>query len=297
MILVTGARGFLGRYCLRELSRLDEPLFLTTGNKNACGKDGNLTFNYLNLEEKDSFNNLPDRIDTVIHLAALIPKKNETISFSRFMDVNACGVERLLKAVSKRGCKRFIYASTQMVVEKAFYLPVDEAHPLVPTTDYGITKAIGEKYCLSLQEALNLDVISLRFVGIFGAGENPGFVLTNFIEKATKGLPLLVHGSGKEEKDLLYVKDAAQAVIKALNSRAIGVFNIGSGRGTSIKELAETISEVFGEGISMVEFSPAITDSCSSFYMDIGKARHELGFAPQYSLKDGLADYKRELEK
>ena len=105
MILVTGARGFLGRYCLRELLRLNEPLFLTTGNKNACGKDGNLTFTYLNLEEKDSFNKLPDRIDTVIHLAALIPKKNEIISFSRFMDVNACGVERLLKVVSERGCK------------------------------------------------------------------------------------------------------------------------------------------------------------------------------------------------
>ena len=168
---------------------------------------------------------------------------------------------------------------------------------MVPITDYGITKAIGERYCLSLQEALKLDVISLRFVRIFGAGENPGFVLTNFIERATKGLPLLVHGSGKEERDLLYVKDAAQAVIKALNSRVTGVFNTGSGRGTSIKELAETISEVFGEGISKVEFSPALTESCSSLYMDIGKARHELGFAPQYSLKDGLADYKMELSR
>ncbi len=295
MILVTGARGFVGHYCIRELSKQGIPLFITTSNKEACRKDNGYLFHYLNLEETDSFSVLPGRIDSVIHLAALIPKKNEVVPFSKFMNINAIGVKQLMETAAKKGCRRFIYASTQMVIDNPFYLPVDENHPLVPSSDYGLSKAIGERYCLSCSESLNINVISLRFAQIYGAGENPGFVLTNFIKRATIGLPLSVHGSGKVRRDLLYVKDAVKAILCALNSNTSGIFNIGSGRGVSIKELAETVSGVFSDRNTPVEFENNFDSEGEDFYLDTKKAQTKIGFVPQYTLKEGLKDYQSEM--
>lgn len=295
MIVVTGARGFIGRYCVRELSKLKNPLFLTTSSREKISQEGKI--HYLNLEELKSFTALPDTIDTVIHLAAAIPKKNEAISFSKFMDVNAMGVKLIFEAAVQRGCHRFIYASTQMVIEKPFYLPVDEVHPLVPLSDYGLSKAIGEKYCLSLAKDYNITAVSLRFARIYGAGENPGFVLTNFIGRAQRRLPLILHGSGKTLRDLLYVKDAVKAIVCVLQSKASGIFNIGSGNGISIRELAESIASVFGNGNIPVEFRHDLKDEGTDFYMSTAKATEELGFVPQYSLLEGLTDYQTELMK
>lgn len=295
MIVVTGAKGFLGSYCVQELSKLGFSLFFTTSNKMALGGAGSHDFHYLNLEDPESFDVLPDTIDAIVHLAAAIPQKKEVIPLSKFMDINALGTKSLLAAAAKRGCKRFIYASTQMVIEKPFYLPVDETHPFVLLSDYGLSKAVGEKYCLSYAGSSNMNVVSLRFARIYGAGENPGFVLTNFIERAQKGLPLIVHGSGKIVRDLLYVKDATMAIVHALHSDALGVYNIGSGKGVSIKELAESISGVFSNRNAPVEFRHE--DEGEDYYMSIEKAQSELGFVPHYSLQEGLTDYKAELLK
>ncbi len=296
MILITGARGFLGRYCVRGLSKLDEPLFLTTSDKNACGRDGDHVLHYLNLEEPESLNNLPEDVDTVLHLAALIPKKGEELSFSRFMKVNADGVKKLIKAVAKRGCKQFVYASTQMVIEKPIYNPVDEDHPLTPISDYGLSKAVGERYCLSYAKTLNINVTSLRFAGIYGANQPPGYVLTIFIDRAMNGLPLIVSGTGKVRRELLYVKDAARAILCTLNSNISGIFNIGEGKGgVSIKELAEGISDVFSNGKSLIEYKEDLKDEGEDFYMNVEKAKRELGFIREFDLRKGLLDYKLEL--
>jgi len=292
MILITGARGFIGRYLVKELSKLGRPLFLTTGQKYFLeSKNGNL-LHYLNLTEPESFSNMPDKIDKVIHLAALIPKGEEVFPFEKYVEINALGTQRLMEAVATRNCQKFIYASTQMVIEKPFYLPVDEDHPLVPLSDYGFSKAAGERLCLSLAKKLNMDTISLRFSRIFGAGENPGFVLSAFIELALKGLPLKVYGTGRIQRDLLYVKDAVQAIIKALDADLCGVLNIGSGKGVSIKEMAEAIAEVFSRRRSTVEFDNAAEEGGSDFWLDIRKAERELGFLPKYTFYKGLEDYR-----
>ncbi len=137
MIVVTGARGFVGKYLIERLKSSNLTLSFTTSNKEALNRPGGESFCYLNLKDSESFNNLPEEIGTVIHLAARVPKRGERVSFREFMDINSVGLKKLLSAVKSRGCERFIYASTQMVIEKPFYLPVDEEHPLVPLSDYG----------------------------------------------------------------------------------------------------------------------------------------------------------------
>ncbi len=297
MIVVTGARGFLGRYCVRELKKLGRRLFLTTSDHACLAKGTEDHYHYLNLEEPDSFSSLPDEIDTVLHLAAAIPKKNEVITFSRYMNINASGVKLLLEKASSCGCKKFIFASTQMVIEKSFYVPVDEVHPVVPISDYGLSKTVGERYCSSHALSENMSVISLRFSQIYGAGENPGYVLTTFIDRALNKQPLVINGKGMIRRDLLYVKDAVRALLCAMQSHCSGIFNAGSGTGTSVRELAETISAVFSDGLAPVEFNNEAREEGENIIMNIEKTKRDLGFSPQFSLEKGLMDYNSELLK
>lgn len=294
MIVVTAATGFIGGYLVRELRGKNEALCLTSRNRAKLDGGG---FCRLDLDEPESFSALPDGIDSFVHLAAAIPQRGEVIPFERYMAVNAIALRQLLEAVSRKGCRKFVYASTQMVVERPFYLPVDEGHPLVAASDYGLSKAVGERYCLSYAESSGMKVVALRFARIYGAGENPGFMLTDFIGRAMRGMPLPVHGTGGARRDMLYVKDAVRAILCALDSDASGVFNIGSGVGVSIREISEAISEVFSGGASAVEFRAATGDEGRDFFFDIGKAGRELGFVPRYSLKAGLTDYRLEMEK
>lgn len=292
MILITGAQGFLGRYLVEDMSHIHQPFFLTTSQREIKHDKNGFPLHYLNLTEPESFSNLPDEIDTVVHLAALIPRKNQGISFEKYIKVNVLGTKRLMEAVKLRNCKRFIYASTQMVIEKPFYLPVDENHPLVPLSDYGLSKAVGERLCLSLARELNIQTVSLRFSRIFGIGENPGFLMSIFIERAIKGLPLKVYGTGRVRRDLIYVKDAARALIKAIDSDTCGVLNIGSGEGISIKEMAETISQIFGIGKSVVEFDTSFEEEGEDLWLDVRRAGRDLGFAATYTFRKGLEDYQ-----
>ena len=295
MIVVTGARGFVGKYLIERLKSSNLTLSFTTSNKEALNRPGGESFCYLNLKDSESFNNLPEEIGTVIHLAARVPKRGERVSFREFMDINSVGLKKLLSAVKSRGCERFIYASTQMVIEKPFYLPVDEEHPLVPLSDYGLSKAVGERYCLSYGESLGLKVIYLRFARIFGAGQNPGYALTEFIERALKGLTLTVHGEGCLKRDLIYVKDAVSAIVSVLESGACGVFNIGGAKPVSMKELAQAIVDVFGGEGTSLSFKESLEEQGCDMYLDATKAYKELGFKPKYDLKEALLDYKSQL--
>jgi len=264
MILVTGAEGFIGKYLIKELKE-KRFSFFSPG--------------YIDLRVARSMDKLPSGIETVIHLAGLIPKKGKITPFSDYMDVNALGSKRLLDAVERRGCKRFIYASTQMAID--------------PCSDYGFSKAAGERYCMSC--GAKMRVISLRFSRIYGAGQNPGFMLTDFIERAQKGLPLIVDCDPRIKRDMLYVKDAVGAILCALKAGSRGIFNIGGGRGVSIGNIAQTISGVFGKGSPVVVYRKPKVPRERYFYFDIDRARAELGFKPRYTLKQGLTDYKEEL--
>jgi UDP-glucose 4-epimerase len=295
MILITGASGFIGNYLIKELQRESDKLFLTTKNNKLVKQ--NKIYHYLDISNKESFKNIPNKIDTVIHLAGLIPNKNKTHSFKQYMEINVRGTERLLQASAKSHCRRFIYISSQMVVEKPFYLPVDEDHPYVCQSDYSFTKAIAERVCIDFCKSNSIELASLRLSRVFGFGANPGYVLTSFINQAINGKQLIVTGTGKKCRDLIYVKDAVNAIRLAVYSNSSGVFNIGCGYGISIKELAGNILDVFGNKDSSVQFNKTVVENGFDNWMDTTKANKKLHFKAQFSLLNGLKDYNKEMEK
>lgn len=290
-ILITGSTGFIGKYLFRRLIDLNHNVF---GISRAGGKiDGRKIYS-LDLTDLDSLNNIfaKNRFDIVFHLAALIPKGSESIDLRKYFKINVLGVNNLLTISEKHKVKKFIYSSSGSVYSrKVTVMPAREDHSS-PENIYGVTKLAGENLCEISRINNKVKTICLRYSSVFGYGQEPSSVLPHFIKKAMDGEQIVIFGSGARTQDFIYIKDVVEANMKAAFSKAVGIYNIGSGRKTSVIALAKTIKKVFSENGSGIVFNGIENEDKSRFVLDITKAKNELGFLPEYTLELGLKDLK-----
>lgn len=291
MIVVTGAGGFIGGRLVEELAKRGVECASFSNHKHQPGVAADC--GYLNLLEPESFQNLPQSFDTMIHLAAITPReRGPHVPFSKMLEANAVAIKGLVAEGAKRGMKRFIFASSQMVVERPLYLPVDEKHPFVTLTDYGLSKAVGEKYTQEICADLDIETLCLRLSGVYGPGELLQYVFAVFLNRAMADQPITVFGRGAIRRDMLYIKDALRAILLAAGSSATGVVNIGSGQSVSILEMAQTMADLFGKGKCVVSLVADREEAGYDYEMNIEKASKELGFVPQFNFREGMQDYK-----
>jgi len=224
----------------------------------------------------------------VFHFAAHLPSTPNP----DFIGVNVIGTNNLLDACYRNGVKNFIYASSMSVYSTPpEYLPVDESHPTQSDDTYGKTKLIGEILCECYSRVIRTIVI--RFSSVFGPGDNAR-VTYYFMKSAVSDHAIHVDGDGSQSSDFIYVDDAVRGAMLAMEKGKSGeVYNIGSGRETSVLELANLVAGL-GEDKVDVKLSgkPAIRPF--RFAADIGKARRELGYSPS-GLVDGLRKYREEM--
>jgi len=228
-------------------------------------------------------------IETVFHLAAHLPSTTNP----DFIKVNVLGTSNLLDACYRYKVRNFIYASSMSVYSAPpVRLPVDEEHPTRPDDDYGRTKLIGELLCECYSRVMRTVVI--RFSSVFGLGDKSR-VAYHFMQSALSGQTIQVDGDGSQSSDFIYVGDVAQGAILAMRKGRSGeVYNIGSGRETSVLELANLIAGLVSPPVE-VGLSGKPATRPFQFVADIGKARKELGYSPN-SLVDGLKKYREEME-
>jgi len=299
-VLVTGASGFVGRHLVSRLTA--DGVDVVAGSRTGEKLSGKFPTVKLDVTQEPDFLHLPSNIDSVIHLAAQTSRDGLTPSIIGCVNVSGLGTYNLLNWCLNSNVRRVVYASTQMVYGAPEYSLVDELHSTHPHgshANYAIGKLLGEVFCNRVRADYHLSCIALRFSRIYGCGESPGFVITRFIERARASRDLTVYGEGKSGRDLLYVGDAVAAIILALmppQPTCQGIYNIGSGRVTPIRDLAETIARVFSESKSRVRFDMTRPDRDDDFCLDITKAQRELGFIPEYSLEGGMTEYRKELE-
>jgi len=205
-------------------------------------------------------------------------------------EVNATGTLNLLIASLNRGVERLVYLSTCAVYGEPEYVPVDEIHPTNPISPYAASKLAAEHYCKAFQQAYGLKTIVLRPFNVYGPRQNDG-VVAQFVQRVKKGGLPIVYGNGRQTRDFLYVIDAVDAIVLALKrDSAVGeVFNIGTGKATTINELVRLLLRIFGMELKPLREEPRIGDvrqSCA----DIRKAEKELGYRPRFSLERALMD-------
>jgi len=198
----------------------------------------------------------------------------------------------VISTAVKARVRRYIFASSGGTVYGAPQsVPVSESHPTSPICSYGITKLATEKY-LALNEHLHgLPATSLRIGNPYGERQQPyrnQGVLAVFIEKILCGQPLEVWGDGTVARDFLYVKDLAQAFVKAAAPQApTGIYNIGSGRATTLNTIIDALRGLVPAGVD-VRYKPGRKLDVPVSFLDCTKAEAALDWTAKMDLQSGI---------
>jgi len=234
-------------------------------------------------------------VDAIVHLAARsgIPDslKDPVATF----DVNVAGTLNLLEGARAAGVRRFVLASSSAAIGN-HEPPVDEMLPPRPLSPYGASKLAAEGLCSAYYGSFGFSSVALRFGNVYGPySDHKTSVVARFRRLIAEGLPLTVYGDGDQTRDFVHAADVASAVGLALEYEPQSaddlVFQVGSGRATTINELIAMISEICQEQTGkrpITQSEPPRAADVRHALLDITRARDELGFEPVTTLRDGL---------
>jgi UDP-glucose 4-epimerase len=228
-----------------------------------------------------------------VHLAAYVPEdtaRNTPEDAVSTLRANVLGTINLVKALNDAPrLSSLVYASTFEVYGTPQQLPIDEDHSTHPVGYYGASKLAAEKYLSLFNLDQGVPVCTLRLSTIYGPGDHLKRAVGNFVRAAARGGDLVIYGDGLDLRDLVYVKDAAEAVVQAIQKRFSCVLNIASGTGYSIKQVADTVLRVarvenlFPRLMHQERLKPRM-----DYVMRIDSARKILGWQASTSLEEGI---------
>ena len=222
--------------------------------------------------------------DAVVHAAACLDKRPEATGL---VLTDCLGTQRLIELAEGWGAA-FVFISGVTVIGRPRTLPIDEEHPVDPSSAYLASKLFGERL-VELARRRGATAATLRLSAPVGPGMPEGRILSVFAGRALAGEPLELAGSGSREQDYVDVRDVAVAVEAALERRAQGLFNVASGRPLSNVALARLCVELLG---SRSEIRPTGTDDPEEgvrWEVSIERAASVLGYRPACSIEDSVA--------
>lgn len=266
-VLVTGAGGFIGSHLVEALAAAGASVRALV-RYNAEGQIGNLRFlgrEHLDrvetiqgdLNDAEFVRGIVDGCDVVFNLGALIAIPYSYQAPRSYLTTNAGGTLNVLEAVRASRSTRLVQASTSEVYGSARYTPIDEAHPLQAQSPYAASKIAADQLVASYVKSFGIDAVIVRPFNTFGPRQSARAIIPTVIGQAL-GRPAAIQlGTTTPIRDLTYVTDTASGFIAAAVSErtAGGCFNLGTGRSTSIGDLARTILRVM-EVDARIEVDP-----------------------------------------
>ncbi len=308
-ILITGGAGFIGSHLCENLLNNGDEVFcfdnLSTGKlDNISHLKNRMTFikgdanSFADLESIFKSN----KLSGVFHHAAIVGVRRTIESpIDVLNDVESA--RNILNLSLKYNKPKVVFASSSEVYGEPIEIPEAESGHVNPQMPYAVTKLYCEKLMESYWGKYKLPTCSLRFFNVYGPRQESsdyGFVIGIFIKRVLAGLQPLIYGDGTQTRDFVYINDNIAATVKALESQKTNgeVINIGTGRPTTVLDLAERIIDVCGRKKLGVKFIKS-RDDVKHRFPDISKMRNLLDFRPKYSLDEGLKKtidwYKKEL--
>lgn len=285
-ILLTGGSGFVAQNILEVLGEQQYPA--TIYNLGRTAIHGDDVVNILCDARTFDFNTITEQFDYIIHTLAL---SNEAYckDFSYAEAVNIDFTRRLLSFTKTQNhLKKFIYISTIILYDSSNLAPVTEHGMLyLHHSTYGFTKGIAEYYVNHYREKFGLPAVIFRLSNIYGPYQNhinSPFLVPGKIIQAIKERRIEVFNLSPK-RDWIYSKDAATAIVSALDAFATGIFNLGSGEGTSVEELIVEISKELNTPFTSLD-KPV--SGPSNFYCDISKTKEAFSWKPATRLHDGI---------
>lgn len=296
--IVTGGCGFVGSHLVNLLVKNGHKVYVldnfSFGTKKSLGPVyDKVKFVKCDISKDGSWKKYFKDADWVFHLAALVGIISSIQKPEEYFKLNVGGTFNVLQASKLYGAKRFIYSASSSCYENPKELPVKEKTPVNVIHPYALTKRLGEELVLHWGRIYKLPAISLRLFNVYGPRSlisgNYGDILGVFLAQKLAGKPLTVAGDGTQTRDFVHVEDVAHAFLDAAESNRVNeVYNVGSGQKTSINYIVELLK---GEKVSV----PKRLGEPDHIYTDITKIKKELGWSPQISIEEGIADLLRNI--
>jgi len=301
--LITGGAGFIGSHVA--------DLFLGNGyhveviddlsNGKAVNVPERATFHRISVTSPEAARVVREgRFDVLVHLAAQMDVRRSVADPLFDATTNILGIVNLVEAVRGSGYKtRVVFTSTGGAIYGDFNTPPNfETFPKEPDSPYAISKLASEYYLAYYGRLHGVEHVSVRFGNVYGPRQDPhgeAGVVAIFCNQILQGKPLTIFGDGEQTRDYVYVGDVANAVwlgatfplppAGPLDSRS---FNIGTGVGTSVVELARLLQQAARSNVDVV-FAPRRSGELQESFLNVDKARALLRWEPRVSLADGLA--------
>jgi UDP-glucose 4-epimerase len=315
-VIITGGNGFIGRHLVKKVISTKPSTLALISNlsrvdaKNSATRNlqGDIQFRTYtaDIRDRNVISNIfrEENADTCIHLAAKISVADSINNPKETMDINVNGTLNVLEACSNNKVKNFVFASSAAVYGDVKDLPISENHVLRPLSPYGKSKMLAEKLVFRYNRLEKIqNTASLRIFNVYGADNvTQADVISRFSARLAKGLPPIIRGDGKHTRDFISADDVSDGIllcIKAMENGYSGyssspVFNIGSGAGTSIDDLARKMIK-----ISELEVDPIYEEGKNDdgvimhSYADITRAKKALHFVAKIDLERGLREIIR----
>lgn len=236
---------------------------------------------------KEIFNK--ERIDRVVHLAAMAGVRPSIKNPLLYQDVNIRGTIVLLEACREFGIKNFIFASSSSVYGENQRIPFSEKDlDIQPISPYGVTKRAGELICYTYNQLFGMNIACLRIFTAYGPRQRPEMAIHKFTRLIDMGEKIPIYGDGSSRRDYTYIDDLIDGILKVIYyHKGYEIYNLGESQTTSLKELVHLIEDAFGKKayIEMLEPQPG---DVSVTYADISKAEKMLGYRPKVKIEEGI---------
>lgn len=323
MIIIFGATGFIGLYTAEAFLKKGYKV-LGLGRNRATGnllREMGADFLEFDITDADSYKNLPtENVEAVIHLAGLLPANakvnlDENENAADYFNVNVIGMINALEYCRKSNIKKVIgnssYADVSGAWGKKYPITEDEPRNFGYTGDHAVY-VISRNAACDVMEYYNqqhgFQCSWFRFPPVYGVGPH-GTIYVNgeakksgyvtFIDNAIEGKDIEIWGDAHLKRDIIYVKDVADAYVKAVESeKTIGLYNMTGHVQIDLQEQAEAIIDIFcGEVKSKIIYKPEKSNSTPSFLYSMDKAKRDFNFEPQFTdFHTMMEDYKDEME-
>jgi UDP-glucose 4-epimerase len=295
-VALTGASGMLGRYVLAALASRGIAAAAVSRSRpkvlepNAKWQAWDFTYAKTEGELEEMF----PGVGAVLHVGALVPHAGESHPLSALLKANVEATFALGRwALNKR--IPFVYVSGAVVYGETNESGIRETHSTTYQCvggAYGLTKLLAEQVLAEL-EAEGLRLTVLRPSSIYGAGLCSGMI-AGFLNQAATGETIEVKPPAEDRVDLVHAADVAQAMLKALDHEALGVYNIASEAPATIIEIAEACIACVGSGALRVIPGPTHREPLLRFGLCCDLARRRFNFMPRYNLSEGIREMWRQ---
>ncbi len=290
--IVTGGAGFIGSNLVDRLVKEGHKIIVL--DNFVSGKRGNLSHHLkrnvkiirLDISNTKKLDKYFKDVSYVFHLAGLAEIVPSIKNPKKYFINNVLGTLNILEAAKKSKIKKFIYAASSSCYGSPKRIPTSETDKIDTQHPYAFTKFLGEEAVIKYAKFFKMPNISCRFFNVYGPRLNTtsqyAAVFGNFLTQKKKMKPLTIIGSGNQTRDFIHVDDLTNAFIKLARSNLKNkIYNLGSGKETSINKIANTIG---GKKIFIPKRLGDPNRSCAN----ISKIKKDIKWKPRISIIEGI---------